>query len=96
MSDPVRGAIFKPGEECKRSGIYRVIPNTIKNTKSLACTGSRSHHAITVVTTFVLFWNAGPSILTCHTGGLLRRGSMVVHLEANGLEARFWPINKPR
>ena len=26
----------------------------------------------------------------CHTGGLLRRASMVVHLEANGLEARFW------
>ena len=26
----------------------------------------------------------------CHTDGLLRRASMVVHLEANGLEARFW------
>ena len=25
-----------------------------------------------------------------HTGGLLRRVSMVVHLEANGLEAHFW------
>jgi hypothetical protein len=25
-----------------------------------------------------------------HTGGLLRRASMVVQSEANGLEARFW------
>jgi len=34
-----------------------------------------------------------------HTGGLLRRASMVVQSEANGLEARFWiasvwPTNK--
>jgi hypothetical protein len=28
MSDPVQGETFKPGEECKRSGIYRVIHDT--------------------------------------------------------------------
>src|ERR1700704_3709359 len=28
-----------------------------------------------------------------HTGGLLRRASMVVQLEAYGLEARFWPTS---
>jgi hypothetical protein len=29
----------------------------------------------------------------CHTGGLLRRASMVVQSEANGLEARFWIVS---
>jgi len=28
-----------------------------------------------------------------HTGGLLRRASMVVQSEANGVEARFWMIS---
>jgi hypothetical protein len=30
----------------------------------------------------------------CHTGGLLRRASMVVQLEAKGLEPRFWTISQ--
>ena len=28
MSDPKKGDVFKPGDECKRSGIYRVIHDT--------------------------------------------------------------------
>ena len=25
MSDPVTGDVFKPGDDCKRSGVYRVL-----------------------------------------------------------------------
>jgi negative regulator of sigma E activity len=44
MSDPVRGETFKPGEECKRSGIYRVIHDT-RHTEEheVTCVGSLPH-----------------------------------------------------
>jgi hypothetical protein len=29
MSDPVTGDVFKPGDECNRSGVYRVLHDFI-------------------------------------------------------------------